>query len=409
MNAVELKDVGKRYQLGGRQQSYLTIREALSSFWLSRSSMAGAKIWALKDIDLEISSHEVTGIIGRNGAGKSTLLKLITGITAPTTGVVRTRGRVGALLEVGTGFHPELTGRENVFLNAAVLGMSRRDARKQFNEIVSFAGVEEFIDTPLKRYSTGMRLRLAFAVAAHIRPPIVVVDEVLSVADAEFQQRCLGKMEELGAADRTVLFVSHDLGAIAHLCQRVIWIDAGVIEADGPPDKVIERYLSATALGTPHVDLGEMDAGPIQLLDAAIVDAEGHPQPTLVRGDPLYIRIVFAVRTQVRAMDITMWVEDRRGVGLINEAWADTSDGVPSLNLSPGEYACVLGLPPVLPSGQFTIGVWFGNELEDYLTRTELMAIEIIPRHDDRQESLTRRRAIRPDVSWQLDVLRPNG
>src|SRR5262245_26450585 len=230
--AIEARNLGKRYRLG--QSGYATLREKLGSRrGLQHGPTEAREIWALRDLDLEIREGDVLGFVGRNGAGKTTLLKTIARIVRPTTGVVRVRGRVGALLEVGTGFHPELTGRENIYLNGVVLGMSRREIDRRFDDIVEFAGVERFLDTPLKRYSSGMYLRLAFAVAAHIDPDVVIVDEVLAVGDAEFQRRCLGRMSEFGREGRTVLFVSHDTGAVASLCSRAVWLDAGEIKADG--------------------------------------------------------------------------------------------------------------------------------------------------------------------------------
>jgi len=398
--AIELRGVGKRYRLGGRQESYLTLREALRSLWRRRSAASGAPLWALRNIDLEVRTDEVVGIIGRNGAGKSTLLKLITGITPPTTGSVRTRGRVGALLEVGTGFHPELTGRENVFLNAAVLGMSRREARRHFPEIVEFAEVEDFIDTPLKRYSSGMRMRLAFAVAAHIRPPIVVVDEILAVADAEFQRRCLGKMAEIGGAERTVLFVSHDLGAVARLCPRVVWIDRGQVRADGLAAEVIEQYVAATSAQNTRVDLRGSEGRIVQLVEAATVDALG-AEAGPVRGDPLRIQVSFALLEEVRGLDLSVWIEDRWGHRLIDESWADRTGGVPVEDFSPGEYTVVLSIPPVLPAGQYVTGVWFGTEYDDYV-KGPIMHIDVLPRVEDRQEQLVRRRVVQPPVTWEL-------
>lgn len=221
-NAVEVENVSKRYRLGQNQAGYATLRETLAGAFRGRRQRRrnAEDLWALKDIDLELGEGEALGIIGRNGAGKSTLLKLLARITDPTTGVVRTRGRLGSLLEVGTGFHPELTGRENVYLNGAILGMTRRDIDQRFDEIVAFSGVERFLDTPIKRYSSGMNLRLAFAVAAHLEPDIMVVDEVLAVGDAQFQRKCVGKMASVEREGRTVLFVSHDLDAITRQIGR---------------------------------------------------------------------------------------------------------------------------------------------------------------------------------------------
>jgi hypothetical protein len=279
--------------------------------------------------------------------------------------------------------------------------MPRRETRRRFGEIVEFAGIGGFLDTPLKRYSTGMRLRLAFAVAAHIRPPIVVVDEVLAVADAEFQRRCLGKMAELGASDRTVLFVSHDLGAIARLCPRVIWIDSGEVVADGPAPDVVDQYVAATSSPGAQVDLRGSSGNVVQLLEAATIDSLGNVEATPTRGEPLRVRVAFALADDLRGLDFSVWIEDRRGHRLIDAAWADATEGVPSLNLCAGAYAFVITIPPVLPAGQYVIGVWFGTEYEDHASGP-IMTIDLLPRFDDRQEQISRRRVIQTDVGWEL-------
>src|SRR5215212_9269827 len=250
MNTIELERLGKRYVLGERV-AYQTAREALVRA-VRRGRDASderSELWAIRDVDLSIAEGEVVGVIGRNGAGKTTLLKVISRITEPTTGVARIRGRVGSLLEVGTGFHPELTGRENIFLNGAVLGMSRREISAKFDEIVDFSGVERFLDTPLKRYSSGMQLRLAFAVAAHLEPDILVVDEILAVGDAEFQRRCLGRMQEAEQEGRTLIFVSHDLGSLTRICARSLWLDRGRVLDSGPTPEIVRSYLSSSPAG----------------------------------------------------------------------------------------------------------------------------------------------------------------
>jgi lipopolysaccharide transport system ATP-binding protein len=200
-------------------------------------------MWALKDASFEVKQGDIVGIIGRNGAGKSTLLKILSRVTAPTRGEVRVKGRIGSLLEVGTGFHPELTGRENIFLNGTILGMTRDEIQRKFDEIVAFAEVEKFLDTPVKRYSSGMYVRLAFAVAAHLEPEILLVDEVLAVGDAAFQKKCLGKMGDVAKTGRTVLFVTHNMGSVQGLCERIIWLEKGSIEADGEPEQTVQSYL----------------------------------------------------------------------------------------------------------------------------------------------------------------------
>jgi len=254
--AIRIKGLSKKYFIGKTGRRRDTFREMLMSALLApirkfngyRSGPGeGREFWALKGINLEVQPGEVIGVIGRNGAGKSTLLKIVSRITAPTTGRIEIRGRVSSLLEVGTGFHPELTGRENIFLNGAILGMSRQEVRSKFDQIVAFAEVEEFLDTPVKRYSSGMYVRLAFAVAAHLESEILLVDEVLAVGDFEFQKRCLGKMSEVAKRGRTVLFVSHNMVAVRNLCSRAILLQSGKIIESDSADSVISRYISEQA------------------------------------------------------------------------------------------------------------------------------------------------------------------
>ncbi|PKQ29461.1 MAG: ABC transporter ATP-binding protein [Actinobacteria bacterium HGW-Actinobacteria-10] len=244
--------LGKKYVIGGERQRYRTLREAVSQAAMrplerirhpGAATHASEELWALRDIDFEVERGEVLGIIGRNGAGKSTLLKILSRITEPTQGRVEIRGRVGSLLEVGTGFHSELTGRENIHLNGAILGMSRADIKSKFDEIVEFSEIGRFLDTPVKRYSSGMYVRLAFAVAAHLEPDILIVDEVLAVGDAEFQRKCLGKMGDVAAGGRTVLFVSHNMGAVNRLCQTGLLLEDGKVKARGPVQDITSLYL----------------------------------------------------------------------------------------------------------------------------------------------------------------------
>jgi lipopolysaccharide transport system ATP-binding protein len=244
--AVHAKGIGKKYQLGQLETGYKLLSEVISERVRSIGSRRERRgeFWALRDIDFDVQRGETFGIIGHNGAGKSTLLKLLSRITPPTTGTIRLHGRVGALLEVGTGFHGELTGRENIYLNGAVLGMRRAEIARKFDEIVEFAEVEQFIDTPVKRYSSGMYLRLAFSVAAHLEPEILIVDEVLSVGDLAFQEKCLGRMERVAGEGRTVLFVSHNLTAVQTLCPRSMLLSRGAKITEGPTAGVIEEYVS---------------------------------------------------------------------------------------------------------------------------------------------------------------------
>jgi lipopolysaccharide transport system ATP-binding protein len=268
---INVQHVGKRYRLGGKSGPYKTIRESLMGSLSGVSRLftgAGApaadsggnragngagngnSFWALKDVSFTVERGDVVGIVGRNGAGKSTLLKVLSRITEPTEGQIEIIGRVGSLLEVGTGFHPELTGRENVYLNGAILGMKRGEIDRKFDEIVAFSEVEKFLDTPVKFYSSGMYMRLAFSVAAHLEPEILIVDEVLAVGDAQFQRKCLGKMSDVAREGRTILFVSHNMTAVGNLCSRAVWLSAGSVKMQGPTADVIGKYLASAESGT---------------------------------------------------------------------------------------------------------------------------------------------------------------
>jgi lipopolysaccharide transport system ATP-binding protein len=295
--AISTRGLGKQYRLG-ELEPYRALRDVIASAataparWLRGNRTNGAaaggpdgarggsddKVWALRNATFEIAPGEVVGIIGRNGAGKSTLLKLLSRITQPTEGDADIYGSVGSLLEVGTGFHPELTGRENVYLNGAILGMSRTEIERKFDEIVAFADVERFIDTPVKRFSSGMQVRLAFAVAAHLEPDILLVDEVLAVGDVEFQKKCMGRMEDVSALGRTVLFVSHSMPAILRLCPRVILLDRGGVVADGPARDVIRTYLES-GLGTSAAREWQRSDAPgddvAKLRSVRVLDASG--------------------------------------------------------------------------------------------------------------------------------------
>jgi lipopolysaccharide transport system ATP-binding protein len=306
--AIRVEGLSKRHRIGARVRAYKTLRESLTaaaSAGLNRARSAFRRrgdaasagdapdtFWALKDVSFEVNRGEAVGVIGRNGAGKSTLLKILSRITEPTEGFVDLHGRVGSLLEVGTGFHPELTGRENIFLNGAILGMRRADIDRRFDEIVAFADVERFIDTPVKHYSSGMYLRLAFAVAAHLEPEILVVDEVLAVGDSGFQRKCLGKMQKVADEGRTVLFVSHDMTAMSHLTSRVIWLDQGRVEQEGRTGEVIFDYAKQKTSG---VDVrhrrDRQGDGSIRIDSLALLDEEGNEVGHVATGETLIIAL----------------------------------------------------------------------------------------------------------------------
>jgi lipopolysaccharide transport system ATP-binding protein len=359
--AITAAGLSKRYRIGELQSSYGTLRESLVR--VAKRAVRGRhrphheEIWALRDVSFDVPEGQVLGVIGRNGAGKSTLLKILTRITTPTNGRAEIRGRVGSLLEVGTGFHPELTGRENVFLNGSVLGMKRKEITGKLDEIVEFAGIERFIDTPVKRYSSGMYVRLAFAVAAHLEPEILLVDEVLAVGDADFQRRCLGRMEDFGQSGRTVLFVSHNMPAIARLCHRTILLSDGQIERDGPSPDVVAHYLqSGQGSGsfrewTDTADQAWND-GLAKLRWIRVVQ-DGDMVDTADVRRPIGIELAFTVLKPGQAMFPKIKVNSAEGEIVFNAFDTDSRwhDPVP-----PGDYVATAWIPEnVLNEGLFTV------------------------------------------------------
>jgi ABC-type polysaccharide/polyol phosphate transport system ATPase subunit len=371
-NAIEVEHLSKRYRLGESMPGR-TFREAVAG------SVRGLgrrrpreELWSLRDVSFQVAEGQSLGVVGRNGAGKSTLLKILAMITQPTAGRSRTRGRLAPLLEVGTGFHPELTGRENVYLNGAILGMSRRDTARRFEEIVAFAGVERFVDTPVKRYSSGMYLRLAFSVAAHLEPDILVVDEVLAVGDAEFQAKCLGRMATVEREGRTVVFVSHNLEAITRLCARAVWLDRGATKAIGPAGEVVDSSLGA--LGQETEQSVEDRAGPVALRSVQVVDAVDRPVEVMRRDQPFTVEVRFLVRAAVPGLDVAVHLYNIHGVEVLSEAWGDTALDRPN---DPAEYVARLQIPPLLNVGEYTVGVWIGTRYDTFVQETALRRLRL--------------------------------
>jgi lipopolysaccharide transport system ATP-binding protein len=362
---IRAEGLGKRFIIGHKVERDGLLREAMTTgarslfrrgaeFLKGRASNTPGEteeFWALRDLNFEIRRGELVSIIGHNGAGKSTLLKVLSRITEPTRGRVEINGRVNSLLEVGTGFHPELTGRENIFLNGAILGMSRAEMRRRFDEIVAFSGVGKFIDTPVKRYSVGMYVRLAFAVAAHLEAEILVVDEVLSVGDAEFQSRCINRMSEVAGSGRTVLFVSHNFAAVTALTRRSIVLEGGVLTFDGPVDAGLAHYTAS--LGKPerirHWGRGK-DA---TLISAKLVDADGAATENFTPGTPLRLKVVVET-TGMPGMSLVAILRDHHNlpVGLYSSA---SFSNIP-LPTTAGRYECLLSLDPLyLAAGEYNI------------------------------------------------------
>jgi ABC-type polysaccharide/polyol phosphate transport system ATPase subunit len=395
MDRIRLEHVSKRYLLGDQ----LNAREALTAAThrlLRRPRTPDRELWSLRDVSFSVADGEALGIVGRNGAGKSTVLKILANITSPTRGVSRTRGRVAALLEVGTGFHPELTGRENVHLNGAVLGMSRREIVRRFDRIIEFAGTERFLDTPIKRWSSGMQLRLAFAVAAHLEPDVQVVDEVLAVGDAEFQRRCIGRMSEVEKEGRTVVFVSHDLETLARICRRSLWLDQGVVRTSGPTRDVVRDYLTS-GLPAPEPGRPLLGSGPVTVSAVRVTSADGEPSVALVRDAPLRLQVEFGLSEEVPGLDIALFVTTRHGIRVFDEALSDHGPAT----IPPGAYCAELSVPPVLNVGDFTVGLWIGTTHEDFVYEPAAASFTLSGNGSDRPERL---------VALGLPfVLRPSG
>ena len=325
---IKVTSLSKQYRIGARE-SYGTLRDTLMSaisaplrLLSSNGDAAQETIWALRDVDIEVPQGEILGIIGRNGAGKTTLLKVLSRITEPTTGRVDLYGRVASLLEVGTGFHPELTGRENIFLSGAILGMHRQEIERKFDEIVNFAEIEKFLDTPVKRYSSGMYMRLAFAVAAHLEPEILLVDEVLAVGDAQFQKKCLGKMGDVARQGRTILFVSHNMMAIQSLCRRAIWLDAGRVVEDGGSGKVVSSYLKSSSFARAEQvweDIATAPGNEKVRLHAARIRAEGGSPAGPFRIDSdLILEFEYWNLVPESYLNLSVFLHNQEGIAVLN-------------------------------------------------------------------------------------------
>ncbi len=358
---ITVEQLGKRYRIGARP-AHTNLRDALSAgvrapFRRGNGNNAQT-IWALKDVNFNVASGEVIGIIGRNGAGKSTLLKILSRIVKPTAGRAILNGRVGSLLEVGTGFHAELTGRENVFLNGAILGMSKQEIQRKFDEIVAFAETEQFLDTPVKHYSSGMTVRLAFAVAAHLEPEILIIDEVLAVGDFAFQKKCLGKVSEVAKDGRTVLFVSHDISAVNALCDRAILLNEGSILKSGPTEDVTRYYLdSANKLYSPitWVPVNDAAGGEVELRDVR-VEQSGEPTNVVSCRAPFSITIDYQLKRAVRGSRFFLVLRNGKGELVFTTSDYDVPTPI-AMNRELGHYVSTIQVP----GGLLKTGAYYGT------------------------------------------------
>ncbi len=425
--AIRVDGLGKRYMLGHQQQGtggYTTLREVIADGMKSarrrllscgRNGAVNRRreeFWALKDVSFAIRKGEVVGIVGRNGAGKSTLLKLLSRITEPTQGRISIRGRVGSLLEVGTGFHPELTGRENIYLNGAILGMLHAEIKRQFDAIVAFAQVERFLDTPVKRYSSGMYVRLAFAVAAHLNPEILIVDEVLAVGDAAFQKRCLGKMQDVSRQQgRTVLFVSHNMTAVSGLCQRVLWLQNGGVVHDGPTKEVVAEYLTSDLSTDSERIWAEPQAAPgnekVRIHRAYVRPESGDSLEPITLETPVIVGFEFWNLVANARLSLSVLLYNQEGVTVLNTV--------------PSRETVWLGRP--FPVGRFRSEFRVpANLLNDGTYRVELLVVEDLSIGIFRMEDIlcfevreAKERsgawygkwngAVRPDLEWRTELV----
>ena len=375
---ISAEGLSKQYVIGERV-AFRTLRDEVDALARRafrrdrRDRVRRERIWALEDVTFDIPRGHAVGVIGRNGAGKTTLLKILSRITAPTRGEVRITGYVGSLLEVGTGFHPELTGRDNVYLNGAILGMPRREIRRKFDEIVAFAEIERFIDTPVKRYSSGMYVRLAFAVAAHLEPDILVVDEVLAVGDAAFQRKCLGKMDEVRSAGRTVLFVSHNMAAVRTLTRKALWLDGGRLVAYGQTGDVVSDYLSAVRVAEAAAeadltddryrrDVTKPTKQQVRFESLALLGPADRPTPMVPERTPLRFRLRFEVRTPMRFLELFLRVKTTDGTRVFTSFSGQQEEVV-----APGRYEASCEFPenPLSPGRYHVELVARGADLQD--------------------------------------------
>ncbi len=419
---VVAENLSKQYQIGEKQAHYASLRESITGAVRSplkrlrkRAHSTERTVWALRNVSFEVEPGEAVGIIGRNGAGKSTLLKILSRITLPTSGSADLYGRFGSLLEVGTGFHPELTGRENIHLNGAILGMKRREIDRKFDEIVAFAETEKFLDTQVKYYSSGMHMRLAFAVAAHLEPEILVVDEVLAVGDANFQKKCLGRMGEVAKEGRTVLFVSHNMTAVQSMCERAIWLHDGELLEDGPPGQVVSNYLSTSFSTTTEQKWAEAETAPgnglVRLRSTRVRPENG------THSDPITVRTPFVIEFEYDNLHSNSVLHP--SIMLFDE------EGTLVFHSGPSREPVWNGHP--FPIGRFHSECHVpGDLLNDGAHRVRLSVIkdfrELLFRYDDvlsfdvREAAEERKHgyakvpgAVRPRLDWQTKIVEEHG
>ncbi|GAP05287.1 MAG TPA: ABC transporter ATP-binding protein [Anaerolinea thermolimosa] len=412
--AIRVEKLGKQYRIGTlASQRYQTLRDTLTSVFDRTRRGANGTIWALKDISFEVEQGQVLGIVGRNGAGKSTLLKILSRVTDPTEGYGEIRGRVGSLLEVGTGFHPELTGRENIYLNGAILGMRRSEIQRKFDEIVAFSEVGPFIDTPVKRYSSGMYLRLAFAVAAHLEPEILVVDEVLAVGDAEFQRKCLGKMSDVAQQGRTVLFVSHNMSAILRLTQETLVIEKGRLKMRAPTPQAVDYYLSQgfSQEGQRIWEEDEVppEAAPFKPIAVRLKDAQGRVSNAVRSTEPFTIEVEYALSSPVTGLRVGLYLMSTRGEFIFTSFDTDDPSRYERYPVRPaGRYVSRCTIPADwLNEGRYAVGINASSfRVRRYFHDEQTLNFTVdATGAPGMQWAEPRLGPLRPRLDWQIEVM----
>jgi lipopolysaccharide transport system ATP-binding protein len=411
--AIRVEHLGKQYRIGTPAVKYRTLRDSLANWRQERSLEAPNKIWALHDVSFDVSQGKVLGVIGRNGAGKSTLLKILSRVTDPTEGYAEIHGRIGSLLEVGTGFHPELTGRENIYLNGAILSMKRTEIDRKFDEIVSFSEVEQFIDTPVKRYSSGMYLRLAFAVAAHLEPEILVVDEVLAVGDAEFQRKCLGKMSDVAQQGRTVLFVSHNMSAILRLTEESLVIEKGRLAMRAPTPQAVDYYLSKgfsqEGQHAWHVDDIPLDAAPFRPCEIRVLNPKGIVSDTVRSAEPVTVEIEYCLDAAIMGLRVGLYLMSTRGEYIFTSFDTDDPEQFEKHSTrAAGRYVsrCVIPVD-VLNEGRYVIGVNASSfRVKRYFQDEQALTFNVdATGAPGMQWPEPRLGPVRPRLDWQIEAV----
>jgi len=407
--AIRVEHLAKRYRIGAAVEPYHMMRDTLARlmrapFTRRRRDPAATDLWALDDVTFEIRQGEVVGIIGGNGAGKSTLLKILSRITTPTRGRARIVGRVASLLEVGTGFHPELTGRENIFLNGAILGMTRREIAEKFDAIVAFAEVDRFIDTAVKYYSSGMYVRLAFAVAAHLEPEILIVDEVLSVGDARFQQKCLGKIDDVARGGRTVLFVSHNMAAVQRLATSALLLERGRLKASGNVRAMVAQYLSGDARSS---FVAERRSGQPQILAADVIDASGTPVSKPLNTDAFGFKVRFVLPEARSGTTLGIGVLTSDGTVVFTHT---SDDGAIAVPRDAGEYEAHIMLPPeTLMAGDYHLAVCLRDVGQSFDLQEPALSFSLEYGPSVMYESGDRKGLVQVRCAWRLGAAEPAG